>query len=193
MGNGPNASVSRIPDNVWNQMTGRSWHSGCPVGRDELRLVRINYWGYDGYRYRGEIVLRDSVAGKGARVLSAIYRNRLPIWRMYRVDRFGWSSQLQGGDDYRSMRAGNTSGFNCRGVVGNPSVRSPHSYGRSIDINPWENPYRSRQGLVPNSWWQSHTHPRLAWRSRSHLMVRTMGANGFRWTYGTSDNHHFDG
>ena len=192
-GAGPNARVSRISDAMWRSMVGRTWHRGCPVGRGSLRVVRVNYWGYDGYRYRGEIVLRDSVAAKGARVLSAIYRNRLPIWRMYRVDRFGWSSTLQGGNDYRSMRAGNTSGFNCRGVVGNPSVPSPHSYGRSIDINPWENPYRSRQGLVPNSWWHSRSHPRIAWRSRDHLMVRTMAANGFRWTYGTGDSHHFDG
>ena len=55
-GDGANASVSRIPDRVWQQMTGRSWHAGCPVGRSALRLLRINYWGYDGYRYRGELV-----------------------------------------------------------------------------------------------------------------------------------------
>ena len=70
---------------------------------------------------------------------------------MYRVDRFGWSSRSRGGDDYASMAAGNTSAFNCRDVTGRPGVRSPHSWGRSLDVNTWENPYRSAQGIVPNS------------------------------------------
>ena len=192
-GAGANPTISRISDAMWRSMVGRTWHSGCPVGRSQLRVVRVNYWGYDGYRYRGEIVLRDSAAGRGAQMFASMYRQQLPIWRMYRVDRFGWSSTLHGGNDYRSMRAGNTSGFNCRGVVGNPSVPSPHSYGRSIDLNTWENPYRSREGLVPNSWWQGHSHPRIAWRSRSHPVVRTMAAYGFRWTYGLGDTQHFDG
>ncbi len=192
-GAGPNARISRISDAVWRSMVGRTWHAGCPVGRSQLRVVRVNYWGYDGYRYRGEIVLRDSVARRGAGLFASMYRQQLPIWRMYRVDRFGWSAYLHGGNDYRSMRAGNTSGFNCRGVTGNPGVPSPHSYGRSIDLNTWENPYRSRRGLVPNSWWQYHSHPRIAWRSRSHPVVRTMAAYGFRWTYGLGDTQHFDG
>ncbi len=193
VGNGPNAKVTKIPNAVWNQMTGRSWHSGCPVGRSELRLVRINYWGYDGYRYRGELVVRDDIARQTVGAFSALYRARLPIRSMYRVDRFGWSSYLHGGNNYESMAAGNTSGFNCRGVVGNPSVPSPHSYGRAIDVNTWENPYHSKRGWTPNTWWASHSHPRIAWRSGDHPVVRIMRAHGFRWTYGTEDSKHFDG
>jgi hypothetical protein len=192
-GAGANARIHRIPDAMWASMTGRSWHQGCPVGRAELRVVLVNYWGYDGYRRRGEIVVRDSIAAKTGRLFTDLHRARMPIRSMYRVDRFGWSGTLHGGDNYGSMSSGNTSGFNCRGVVGNPGVRSPHSYGRSIDINTWENPYHSRTGTVPNTWWVSRSHPRIAWRSGAHKMVRIMRANGFRWTYGTSDAHHFDG
>jgi hypothetical protein len=90
------------------------------------------------------------------------------------------------------MQAGNSSGFNCRGVVGNPSVRSPHSYGTAIDLNTWENPYRSAQGTVPNRWWQSRSHPLVAWRSSSHVVVRIMASHGLRWTYGLGDTQHFD-
>ena len=91
--------------------------------------------------------------GRSAAALADMYRAKLPIRSMYRVDRFGYSSRVHGGDDHTSMAAGNTSGFNCRDVVNRPGVRSPHSYGRAIDINTWENPYRSQTGLVPNSWW----------------------------------------
>jgi len=108
------------------------------------------------------------------------------------VDRFGWSKKLGGANDYKSMDADNTSVFNCRRVVGNPGARSPHSYGRSLDLNPWENPHRSSQGIVPNRRRTSQHHPRVAWRSRSHRVVRIMAKHGFRWTYGTGDAHHFD-
>lgn len=192
VGSGPNAVVTAIPNAVWNHMTGRSWHQGCPVGRSSLRLLRINYWDFSGYRRRGELVAHADAVGKMAGALSEMYRRKLPIRSMYRVDRFGWSSRLRGADDYKSMAADNTSAFNCRGVVGNPSRRSPHSYGRSLDINPWENPYRASHGWTPNSWWVGRSHPRVAWRSRSHVVVQVMARHGLRWTYGTSDSHHFD-
>jgi hypothetical protein len=32
---------------------------------------------------------------------------------MYREDRFGWSQKLHGANDHASMRADNSSGFNC--------------------------------------------------------------------------------
>jgi hypothetical protein len=192
VGEGPNAVVTRIPNGVWGQMTGRSWHRGCPVGRAGLRYLRINYWDYQGYRRRGELVANADAIGQMSAALAAMYRKRLPLRSMYRVDRFGWSRRLHGANDYRSMAAGNTSAFNCREVVNRPGVRSPHSYGRSLDLNTWENPYRSPAGLVPNRWWQAHSHPRVAWRSRSHPVVVIMRNHGLRWTYGLRDTQHFD-
>ena len=192
VGDGANATVSRIPGGVWRQMTGRSWHQGCPVGRASLRLLRVNYWGYDGYRYRGELVAHADAIGNMRGALVAMYQRKLPIRSMYRVDRFGWSRRLDGADDYRSMAAGNTSAFNCRSVVGRPGVRSPHSWGRALDLNTWENPYHSSHGWTPNGWWPSHSHPRVAWRSGGHPVVQLMRAHGFRWTYGTQDSQHFD-
>ncbi len=171
---------------------GRSWHRGCPVGRSGLRLLRINYWDYSGYRRRGELVAAASVVRQMSGALADMYRAGLPIRSMYRVDRFGWSTRLQGADDYRSMAAGNTSAFNCRWVVGRPGVRSPHTYGRALDVNTWENPYLSRQGWEPNAWWPSRSHARVAWRSRDHAVVEIMRRHGLRWTYGRSDSQHFD-
>jgi len=192
-GAGANAKITRISNAGWRSMVGRSWHRGCPVGRSGLRLLTINYWGFNGYRYRGQMVLATAVAGRAAAALRDMYTGRYPIRRMYRVDRFGWNKKLQGADDYKSMRADNTSAFNCRSVVNRPGVRSPHARGRAIDINTWENPYRSATGLVPNSWWASRSHPKIAWRSSSHPVVRIWRSHGFRWTYGTGDSQHVDG
>ncbi len=192
VGDGAHAVVTRIPNGVWNQMTGRSWHRGCPVGRAGLRLMRINYWDYRGYRHRGELVAHADAMPNMRGALTAMYQRKLPIRSMYRVDRFGWSRRLQGADDYRSMAAGNTSAFNCRSVVGRPGVRSPHAYGRALDLNTWENPYHSSHGWTPNGWWPSRSHPRVAWRSRQHPVVQVMLNHGFRWTYGVQDSQHFD-
>lgn len=189
---GAQAVITRIPDRVWRSMVGRSWHRGCPVGRSGLRLLRINYWDYQGYRRRGELVAAVGAVRQMAGALTDMHDARLPIRSMYRVDRFGWSKRLQGANDYRSMAAGNTSAFNCRWVVGRRGVRSPHTYGRSLDVNTWENPFRSSHGWVPNGWWPARSDPRIAWRSTRHRVVRIMARHGLRWTYGRSDSQHFD-
>jgi hypothetical protein len=173
-------------------MRGRTWHRGC-VARSRLRLVQVNYWGFDGYRYRGEMVLLNGVAQRAAAALRDMYDHELPIRRMYREDRFGYSRRLHGANDYASMRADNSSGFNCRTVVNRPGVRSPHATGRALDLNTWENPYRSQTGLVPDSWWAGHSNPRYAWRSASHPVIRIWRSHGFRWTYANVDSQHLDG
>ncbi len=192
-GAGAHAVITTIPAAVWRSMTGRTWHAGCPVGRSGLRLLRINYWGFDGYRYRGEMVLSTAIASRAAAALRDMYNGHFPIRRMYRVDRFGWSKRVHGGNDYASMRADNTSAFNCRSVVNKPSVLSPHARGRAVDVNTWENPYRSATGLVPDKWWAAHSNPRYAWRSSSHPVVKIWRSHGFRWTYGNIDSQHLDG
>lgn len=186
-------SITTIPADVWGSMVGRTWHAGCPVGRSSLRLVRVNYWGFDGYRYRGEMVLNAAVAGRAGAALRDMYAAHLPLRRMYREDRFGWSARLHGANDYASMRADNSSGFNCRSVVNRPGVLSPHASGRAVDLNTWENPYRSATGLVPDRWWARHSDPRVAWRSPSAPVVRIWRSHGFRWTYGNVDSQHLDG
>ncbi|UPK74783.1 M15 family metallopeptidase [Nocardioidaceae bacterium SCSIO 66511] len=188
---GMHPRVMRIPGKVWRSMTGRSWHRGCPVGRKQLRLVRMNYWGYDGYRHRGELVVHRSIARNTVRAFRAIYRGKFPIRHMFRVDRFGWSRKLHGANDFKSMRAGNTSAFNCRGIVGRPNDLSPHSLGRSIDINTWENPYRSARGFKPNRWWNFRSRPhRITYRSAKQGVVRAMRGAGFGWL-GSADWQHF--
>ncbi|MET3960115.1 hypothetical protein ABIE44_000049 [Marmoricola sp. OAE513] len=192
VGAGAAVVVTRIPRDVWSSMVGRSWRPGCPVGRSNLRLIRVNYWAFDGYRRRGELVVRASAVGDFTRALKRLYAARVPIRSMYLPDRFGYTARSGGADDYRSMAHDNTSAFNCRWVTGRPRVRSPHSYGRSLDLNPWENPFRSAKGWKPNRWWIGHSNPRYAWRSGKHRVVKIMRSSGFRWSWPGSDPQHFD-
>jgi hypothetical protein len=195
VGAGANSHVARIPDAVWRRMVGISWQPGCPVGRDRLRLVSVNYWGFDGYRRRGRLVVHEGIAPATARAFTRLYNAGYPIRQMRLVDAYG-RSRYRGANDYASMAADNTSGFNCRYVVGAEPRRilSPHAYGVAIDINPWENPYNDGRRVHPSRAWISRTlkHPAIL-RSGSPG-VNAMRAEGFFWggAWARFDYHHFE-
>ncbi|HEY7692242.1 MAG TPA: M15 family metallopeptidase [Gaiellaceae bacterium] len=135
LSSGYHARIQPIPAALRRQMTGVSWHPGCPVGLGDLRLVTLTYRGFDGRDHSGRLVANRDAASALVAAFRRLYAARFPIRRMEPVDRYG-------GDDYRSIEADNTSSFNCRNATG--STRwSNHAYGRAIDVNPIENPYVS--------------------------------------------------
>ncbi len=119
-----------------------SWRPGCPVAIEDLRLLSVDHWGFDGRVHRGELVVHRDQAGRVLHVMGQLFEARFPIERMQLVD-------VYGGDDDRSMAANNTSAFNCRSVSGRAGVWSQHSYGWAVDINPVQNPYVSGGRVSP--------------------------------------------
>jgi len=136
------SGVRPLPSWAKELMRGSSWHRGCPVGLDMLRLVRVRYWGFDREPHMGNIVVHRRVAHGVARAFGRLYEARFPIRTMKLVDRYGAS-------DKRSMKADNTSGFNCRYRNGVCCTWSMHAYGKAIDINPVENPEIWSGGVSP--------------------------------------------
>jgi len=193
-GNGPNSVSGKIPRSVWGSMNGLTWRKGC-TPRKKLRLIEVNYHGFDGYRHRGQMVVSRNIGKKIAKAFKRLYNKKFPIRQMQLVDTYGRNSGGRpGANDYKSMAADNTSGFNCRYVVGRESqrVRSPHSSGRSIDINPWENPYVSGRGTYPNTYYLNRSlRSSGMWKSRATAM-KVMRKAGCRWGGGYRDYHHFD-
>ncbi len=95
-----------IPGQVWKSMKGISWSKGC-VKRSRLRLIEVNYRGYDGYRHRGQIVVARSIGSKAARAFKRLYQKGFPIRSMQLVDAFGKNrGGRPGANDYKSMEAG---------------------------------------------------------------------------------------
>jgi D-alanyl-D-alanine carboxypeptidase len=127
------ATIQPIGQHLRAYMTGRSWHEGCPIGFERLRLIRLRFWGFDGGAHWGRLVVNRKFAERVVLVFRRLYVHRRPVHRMWLVDRYG-------GDDLRSMEHDNTSGFNCRWRAGQPGVWSMHAYGKAIDVNPLENP-----------------------------------------------------
>jgi Ca2+-binding RTX toxin-like protein len=124
------------------RMTGRSWHQGCPVGLDRLRLLDLPHWTMgDRDVHRGKLVVHRDVDREVLKAMRALLAARFEIRRMHVIDRYG-------GDDHRSMDADNTSAFNCRFVAGTTRW-SEHAFGRAIDVNPVENPYVSGDHVSP--------------------------------------------
>jgi hypothetical protein len=194
-----NAVVSALPDSVWASMQGYSYNAKahCPVGRSGLAYVTVNYWGFDGNRYRGELVVARSRAASFARVFTTLYDLRFPIRAMVRPDRFGHSPHgWPGANDYASMARDNTYAFNCRYVVGKEGARvmSPHAYGSAIDVNTWENPDVAANGTHPNVWFAAHRSARYGGVIMSNdAVVRAFRAIGLGWGGSTiRDFQHFD-
>ncbi|MFS0896365.1 M15 family metallopeptidase [Mycolicibacterium litorale] len=120
---------------------GTTWRPGCPLGPERLRLVALNFLGFDGATHRGALVVHEELVGPVIEVFGELYRLGYPIAKMQTVDHY------PGADDELSMRDNNTSAFNCRGIPGSQSW-SYHAYGRAIDLNPLLNPYIGRSGAV---------------------------------------------
>jgi hypothetical protein len=183
------ASVTPLPAALRATMTGVSWRPGCPVGLDELRLVRASHWGFDGQVRTGRLIVHRDVASDVAGVLRRLYAERFPIRRMVPVDAYG-------GSDFRSIEADNTSAFNCRPVEGT-SRWSEHAYGRAIDLNPIENPYVTSDGTSSHR--ASRTYLRRSparpgMAVEGGVVVRAFATVGWSWGGGWSgvrDYQHF--
>lgn len=123
------------------RMTPTSWRPGCPVGLDDLRLVKVSHRDAAGKTRRGTLIAHSDVTDDLIEAFRQIFEARFPIAKMVPVDEYG-------GDDDRSMLDNNTSAFNCRRIDGS-SRWSQHSYGRAVDTNPFKNPWVKGNSVDP--------------------------------------------
>ena len=167
-----------------------SWHPGCPVAPRQLRRVRLAYWGFDGRRRLGEVVVGARVVGDVTRVFARLYAARFPLRRLRPIDAYR-------GNDERSLAADNTSAFNCRyAVTTGPRHWSAHAFGLAIDVNPLENPYILAGRVHPRAGaaFVDRSRVRAGMAVPGGVLVRAFGSVGWqwggRWT-GSPDYQHF--
>jgi hypothetical protein len=153
-----------------------SWHPGCPVSLDQLRYLRISYWGFDHRAHLGEMVVDAAAVAPLGHAFADLFGARFPIRRMRLVDRYG-------GSDYASIQADNTSAFNCRDATGSTHF-SEHAYGLAIDINPIENPYVYGNGTTTHRASESYldrSNVRPGMAVPGGTLVRAFTAIGWGW------------
>jgi hypothetical protein len=180
--------VARLDAELRERMTGVSWHPGCPVPLRALRLIRITYVDFEGEGHRGALVAHRRYAEDLLGVFRRIYRRGFPLRRVRLVDRYG-------ADDRASMRADNTSAFNCRYVAGT-TTWSRHAFGAAIDVNPVENPYVRGSYVSPRKGrrYADRSDARPGMIFRRDVVWRAFRSIGWEWGgiwAGAQDYQHF--
>jgi D-alanyl-D-alanine carboxypeptidase len=182
------SSIAVIDPATRAAMVGSSWHAGCPVPIRDLRLLTLDYWGFDGSVHSGRMVVHRDQAVRVRTVFRKLFYSHFPIRRMQLID-------VYGGDDHRSMAANNTSAFNCR-FVSWTSRWSMHAYGRAVDLNPVQNPWVSGSEVSPRAGRQYANRSRQA-KGMIHAgdaVVRAFASVGWKWGgywTGGKDYQHF--
>ena len=118
-----------------------SWRPGCPVPVEQLRAVDVRHFGNDGEVHTGRLIVAAHLAQDMVDIFRDLYDARFRVDKIEPIDKYG-------GDDMKSIKANNTSAFNCREVTGGGGW-SEHAYGRAIDVNPFVNPYVKGGTVLP--------------------------------------------
>jgi hypothetical protein len=120
---------------------GATWRPGCPVRLADLRYVTVSFRGFDGRPHTGELVVHRRAAEQIASVFARLYRARFPIEQMRLVTTADLHARPTGDGN-------NTAAFVCR-AARNQRRWSAHAYGLAVDVNPFQNPYRRGDLVLP--------------------------------------------
>ena len=195
---GFHGKIDDLPAGLAAEMRGTTWHPGCPVPLDGLRLLHFNYWGFGGNVLRGPMVVNASVAEDVLWVFRRLYDARFPIKRVslstpFHPKAFAQHRRI---DSNRSV----TASFNCRPVVtalGPGGDFSQHAYGLAVDVNPLQNPYVTSDGFVRNRAAEPYTDRTRHLEGMIHegdVVFRSFAAIGWEWGgnwNGDKDYMHF--
>ena len=126
-------TIEEISEEIFKRIYGKSYKADCIVSKEQLRYLRMLYYGFDDKTHVGEMIVNVSIAEDIKDIFYLLYQEKYQIERMVLVDEYQ-------ADDVLSMAANNTSSFNYRKIDG-MSVMSKHSRGMAVDVNPKQNPY----------------------------------------------------
>jgi D-alanyl-D-alanine carboxypeptidase len=157
---------------------GATWKPGCPVGLDDLRYVTVSFRGFDGRAHTGELVVHRRVAAQVVEVFTRLYRARFPIEEM----------RLVTGADLEAHPTGdgnNTAAFVCR-PARQQTRWSAHAHGLAVDVNPFQNPYRRGDLVLPElaSAYEDRSRARPGMIRRGDVVTSAFADIG--WTWGGS-------
>jgi D-alanyl-D-alanine carboxypeptidase len=120
---------------------GATWRPGCPVPLADLRYVTVSFQGFDGRSHTGELVIHQRVADQLVSVFAQLHQASFPIEEMRLVTTADLGAPPTGDGN-------NTAAFVCRRA--RTQMRwSAHAYGLAVDVNPFQNPYRRGDLVLP--------------------------------------------
>ena len=134
------STIGTVPPAVRARM-GATWSPACPVRLADLRYLTVSFRGFDGRPHTGELVVHRRVAGQVVSVFARLYRAAFPIEEMRLVTTADLEAHPTGDGN-------NTAAFVCR-AARNQRRWSAHAYGLAVDVNPFQNPYRRGDLVLP--------------------------------------------
>lgn len=153
---------------------------------DDLVLTNVEYYGFDGFIHKGQLVLHKDVEKDILDIFDMMKKQKFPVEKCIPIVKYDWS-------DDRSMADNNTSAFNFRYIAGTKKV-SNHSYGIAIDINPVQNPAVYNDGKIsPESATYKTDAPGTL--TKNNFIVKELKKRGWRWGgdwTSLKDYQHFD-
>jgi len=181
------STISPIDDAIRARM-GSTWQEGCPVGLDELRYLTVSFVGFDGEAHTGELVVGAAEAPGVVSVFERLFEAGFPIEEMRLITGADLAAEPTGDGN-------NTAAFVCRPVRGG-SRFSAHAHGLAIDINPFHNPYRRDDLVLPElaSSYLDRDNRRPGMIHDGDVVVAAFESIGWRWGgrwRGTVDPMHF--
>ena len=147
----PDEGISDLPDNpervfyregfsseplteeIKEKINGVSYHENDTITYDDLSLLRILYYDFEGTVQRGEMICNQTISDDLLKIFATLYDEQYQLEKIRLIDEYG-------GDDDLSCADNNTSCFNYRVVAGSTHL-SNHAKGLAVDINPFYNPY----------------------------------------------------
>ncbi|MEU0269791.1 M15 family metallopeptidase [Nocardioides sp. NPDC006303] len=171
-GDGFTAEVDIAPDEVIARST---WVPGCPISRQELAWVRMTFWGFDGARHTGEMLINARVAEDVVGVFRQLYEARFPIEQMDITTKAALDAPPTGDGN-------GTGGFVCRPSVGQTSF-SQHAYGLAIDLNTFQNPYVRGDRVIPElaRWYLDRSRRAPGMIHDGDVVVQAFADIGWEW------------
>lgn len=180
---------SKIDEITYKRMRGGSWKDNDVISLEDLRYLKMSYWGFDQKEHIGEMVVHKEVADEVLEIFEIVYEGKYPIEEMMLIDEYD-------ANDDQSMEANNSSSFCFRQITGGKSL-SKHSYGIAIDINPIMNPYVHGNYIAPASGedYVDRANKRIGMIYKDDLLYRAFIERG--WTWGgdwntPKDYQHFE-
>ena len=125
--------ISKIDDEIFSRIKGKSYKDNCPLSLDDLRYVHVLHKDFNGETQEGELICNAYIAADLTDIFMKLYNAGYQIEKIRLVDEYD-------ADDESSMRDNNSSCFNFR-FISHTKVISKHGLGLAVDINTLYNPY----------------------------------------------------
>ncbi len=155
---------------------------------DSLVIVDVEYYSYDKLLHRGQMVIHRSLRADIVEAFRFVKEQKIPIKMVVPI-----KFDLPDGNTTMAT-LNNSYGFHYRQINGSERL-SNHSYGRAIDINPFDNPYISSSGRVLPQGGEYAPSTNLNSLTRESDLVRKFISLGWTWGGGwdtPKDYMHFE-